>query len=219
MQEHLFLAYYLCLAASTIAGIIRYRQADNALRVIVILLVFTGVCETASYLFYKLGKYEWRTLFYHFSSVIMMMIVLTYFLTLLKPSRPYRLLALVFPVWLVLASLNVIFLEPLTALNTNMLMLEGFVSITLSLFSIYHLLRMDVTTSIFLNPHFWVAVSLLMLYSNTFFFWAFIKILYSSHWRYMDTVLCMQIINNAILYAGIGTIFLFYPKMKKIENR
>jgi hypothetical protein len=81
-------------------------------------------------------------------------------------------------------------------------------------------LKNDKVNNIFLSPYFWLCVIWLVEWSSTFFFWAFIKILYHSHWQYMNLMLNFNNIINIIVYAGIVTVLLYYPKKSiAIENR
>lgn len=219
MQESLFVVYYSCLVLNVVIGSIRYKDLDSAMRILVLLLFTIAICEFMAFMLYKTQHYSYRPVVYHFSCVFRIMLVTTYFIKLLQPSGGARLIVINIFFWLVIGSLNIIFLQPLHVLNTNMVMLECFSVITMSLYSVYWMVKNDRQEAIFINAHFWIAVLWLVLFSSTFFFWAFIKILYKNHWSYMNIVLCLQGVVNIIVYSGIAFVLFFYPKkMKVIED-
>jgi hypothetical protein len=217
MQEKLFIFYYLILLTGLIIGIRRYRFLDKGMRTLTILLLSTAVFELATYLSFITVNYALRPPIYHLSSVIEIILVSRYFIEQIKPFHYAKLLIINYCAWPALAVLNACFLQPVTRLNTNFLVLESFSIITMSLYSIYLLLKKNLAGNMFSIPGFWISVLWLILWSSTFFFWAFIKVLYNNGWPYMNAVLAMQSIINIIVYAGIATVLFLYPKMKTIE--
>ncbi len=194
----------------------RYKDLDSAMRLLVLLLITITICELIAFVLYKTQHYSYRPVVYHFSCVFRIMLVTAYFIKLLKPSGGTRLIVINVFLWLFAGGLNIVLLQPLNVLNTNMLMLECFSVITMSLYSVYWMIKNDKEEAIFVNAHFWIAVLWLVLFSSTFFFWAFIKILYKNHWTYMNIVLCLQGIINIIVYSGIGFVLFFYPKKIRV---
>lgn len=219
MHERLFFVYYLFLLLCMFAGRMRYRHLDGAMRFVVILLFTSAFFELVAYLSLKAEKYTIKSVSYHVSSVVEIILVTQFFLTLIKPLRYAILVRISYIAWPLLGILNAIFLQPVGALNTNMLVVESFSIITMCLYTIYLSLKMNAVDNIFFNPHFWICILWLVFWSGTFFFWSFIKVLYQNGWKYMDLVLNLQIIINIILYAGIATVLFLYPKMKTIEYR
>lgn len=219
MQEKLFIAYYLLFILGLLTGIARYRTLDGATRVLVILLFFTAAAELTTYWLLKTEQYRAKMMAFHVWSVAELVIISWYFIKLNKPYHHVRLMALACILWPVMGCLNIIFLQPLRSLNTNMLMLESLSIITLSMYSILQLLRKSASENLFLNPHFWTCILWVVLWGSTFFFWAFIKILYKNGWEYRDTALVLHAVVNVIVYTGLAAVLLFYPKMKIIENR
>ena len=91
-------------------------------------------------------------------------------------------------------------------------MLESFNIITLSLYAIYCMLKNEGSDNIFRYTHFWIASIWVVYWSITFFFWAFVKILYKSHWQYMNAVLTGQVIVSITTYTAIGIVLLLNNK-------
>jgi hypothetical protein len=108
---------------------------------------------------------------------------------------------------------NILFFQPLSTLNTNMIMLESLCFVTLSLYFIYRIIKQDLAENILYYPHFWMCIIWLVLWSSSLFFWAFVKVLYRGHWKYIQTAMHCEAIINAIVYTGIGTV-LFYADGK-----
>ena len=219
MQEVLFVIYYSCIVLSVIIGIRRYGEFDRATRALVALLFVIAVCEFIAFILYKTKHYTERPVVYHFACILRLILVTIYFIRLLKPSGTNKLIATILFLWPAIGLLNIAFLQPITALNTNMLMVESFSVITMSLYSIYWMIKSDQEVGVFINTHFWICIIWCILFSSTFFFWAFIKILYKNHWTHMNTVLTLQVFINVLVYFGIALVLFFYPKkINALEN-
>jgi len=219
MYNYLLAFGYLGISFSAIIGAFRYRRADAAMRILIIQLLMTAVSESVNFLLLVKKNYTARYGLFHTSSILEMILVSAYFIRLLVPGKLFKKLLIVnIVIWISVGTLNIVFLQPIDTLNTNLLMLESLGINTMSLYTIYWMLKKDIW-NIFAIPHFWVAILWLLLWSSTFFFWAFIKILYRGNWQYQNMVLNGQAIINIIVYTGIALILFFYPKMKKFENR
>ncbi len=219
MQYYLLNTYYIFLVLGVVLGIINYKKSDSPMKVFISLLVITLIAEFISYKLYNAKKYEEKNSAYHIYNVIEAVIITTYFLRLYYLPKRKLLLYLSLIIWPVIGIMNMLFLQPITELNNNMLILESFAIITMSLYSIHRIVKNSYLHNIFNYAHFWLAVVLLIGWSSTFFFWAFIKVLYGNDWPYIDIVLNMHIIICILVYAGIATVLFFYPKMKKLEYR
>jgi hypothetical protein len=203
-----------------ITGIIRYKRLNTAMRVLAILLCTISFFEMTTYILYKTGHYKIRATVNHISSVAEIILISRYFLELIRPVHYAKLIIASYIIWPVIAMLNAAFLQPVTKLNTNMLVFESFAVITLCLNSIYTTLKKNIDENIFYHPHFWISVLWLLLWSSTFFLFAFLKVLYGNKWPYLDVVLTFQVIVNIIVYSGITAVLFFYPKKTaSIEHR
>jgi hypothetical protein len=212
MQEYIFIFYYLFLLLGIAIGYSKYKRMDAAIRLLVQWLTIIAIAELATYILKKMENHGQKYVVFHLSSTLEIVLITAYFIKLLRPKNSNILMTLNIVIWPSIALLNALFLQPITELNTNMLMLESFSIITMSLYFIYKVIINNLVENIFQNPHFWISLLWLLLWSTTFFFWALIKILYRAHWRYTESVLTLQGIINLVVYAGITVVILFYSK-------
>jgi hypothetical protein len=168
--------------------------------------------EIASYVAVHLNEIQLKGGIYHCYSIVEIVLVTLFFLEAVKPYRHGKLKIIAVVLWPVAGILNVMLLQPVISLNTNILMLESFSIITMSLYLIYWLLKKNSNENIVKNPHFQLAIVWLVYWSGTFFFWGFIKVLYSDRLPYLNTAITLQSILLLVTYIGFLLIFLFYPK-------
>lgn len=204
--------YYILLLVTTTIGLLRYRQVDRATQAIVMVLGLTTVSEGLSYLAVQLGAYGIRYTIYHVYNVLQALLLTRFFIYALRPRHSRSLLLAAYVTWPLLGLLNALFLQPCDKLNTNILLLETFCLATLSLYYIYTVVRSDIATNIFRHPHFQLAIICLISWSGTFFFWAFIGILYHEQWPYTDLVMYSHALLNILTYAAIAAVIWYYPK-------
>jgi hypothetical protein len=219
MAELIFFIYCACLFTALLIGIARYKYIDNAMRVIIVLLLVTSISEILSFVVVQSKEYTIRYMIYHFYGIIQMFLQILFFIYAINNRESKKMIIVNAVACLSICILNIIFFQPINTLNSNILILESLTIITLSLYFIYLIIKKDIVGNIFTHPHFWIAIFFLILWSSTFFFWAFIRILYRSQWQYRDLIMHTHAIVNVFVYAGIAAIFFFYPKMKKLENR
>lgn len=214
MNSGIFLFYTIMIAIASLVGIRSYTHLNRSLRLMAILLIVTCVSESCSYLAYVQEKYLFRYALYHIYNVIQAIVISTYFIFAIKPyhHRKFVIANIVF--WPIAGALNISFLQPIDGLNSNMLMLESFGFISMSLYSIYRLLRNDKHNNIFSNSHFWIAVISLVAWSCTLFFWATVKILYRNHWKYVEQMMVSQVIIGMLSYLAIAATLFFHFKNK-----
>lgn len=111
-----------------------------------------------------------------------------------------------------------VYLQPVTNINSNVLLLQSSLIICLPLYLVYRLFKNDNTSNLLIHPHFLAAMLLLIGGSSTFFFWAFIPILYVDNWPYVDLMMDAQVVVNVTIYIGAALVLFFYPKMKCLEH-
>lgn len=218
MNETLFLSGYFLLIVTMTIGVFRYPRLDGPMRILVVLLVITACVEIAAYISILHQNVLIKGSLYHVFNIVEGILGTAFFLNCIRPRRYRGLMLLSITAWPLAGMLNMVFLQPPDNTNSNMLMLESSVVITMCLYFIYWLLRNEQVVNIFLYPHFWVAMLWLVLWSSTFFFWAFIVILYKQRWQYLQFAISMQAVMNMLVYTGIAAVLFFYPKMKQLEN-
>jgi len=121
-------------------------------------------------------------------------------------------------VYFILAFLNEIFFQHINNLNSNFIIFESFIVVSMSLYALYRILINDEIQAVVRYPHFWVWTSLLFYFSCSFFFWPCIKILYKQKSHYYGFIVSLQVIMNMVAYAGIGLTFIFFPKLTNDES-
>ena len=206
--------YYLglmILLATTIVGFVNYKGFQRNIKTIFFLILFILFSEVVSTImkFYINRK----TPVYHFTCVISLTIVLFYFIEYNKISRKHYYF-LFLPT--VLGVVNCIFFQGLFSLNTNTLILRGFLIISLSLFSLYKIFMNERIYNVFTHDGFWVWSLLLLFYGGTYFFWSYIKVFYASGGgKYLNLAQDVQTLLNDCVYIGFGLVFFLYPKRLK----
>ncbi|MBX2906340.1 MAG: hypothetical protein KF744_09905 [Taibaiella sp.] len=188
------------------------------MRTIVLFLFIASLAELISYLAYMNERYLVKTATSHIYSVVEAIILSTYFTYVNRPYRSSRYHIVAIIAWSVAGILNVAFLQPLEGLNSNIILLESFYFVTMSLYSIYIILKNASITELRYHPYFRIAIICLVTWSCTLFFWATIKILYRNHWTYIQSVMDAQAIISTLSYLAIGVTLFFYPKNKAFEN-
>jgi hypothetical protein len=212
MPKPIYIVYYSLLVINIAIAFIRYGKLDNAMKVIATLTIISGANEIMAYVAIAGGKTELKNIIYYIYGIVEILMANYYFIILLNPKNKKLAYWLCTTIWLGINALNAILLKGYGSLNTNIIMLESLNIITLSLYAIYCMLKDSASDNIFRHTHFWMATSWVVYWSITFFFWAFIKILYKNHWQYMGPVLTGQVIVTIIIYAGTGLLMLLNNK-------
>lgn len=212
MQLLLMYTYYMVILLTLVIGIHKYTLLSLAFRFILWLLGITVVSEITAEVLRQLEYYDERYTLYHIYAVIQLILLTFFFVASLKHTITIQLKFSVLILSTFTALLNIWLLQPIYSINSNFLILESLVVNTFSLYYIYKQLRSNSTTYLFQNPNIQLAILLLILWSTTFFFWAFIEVLYHEGWRYTSIIINAHIIINILVYAGIAAVFYFYPK-------
>ena len=188
------------------------------MKIIVWGLIVTSISETAGFIVVNAHKFALRYTFYHFYDIIESILTTSYFICVFKPIYSNRLIKINIIFWPLIGILNIIMFQPLGTMNTNMLMVESLLFISLSLFLIYETIRQNQVENIFKYPHFWMAVLFLLLWCSSFFFWAFVHSLYVDKWKYRIVVMYLQSIIEAIVYLGTAATLYSYNKKMEIND-
>lgn len=216
MDNILVYLCYLTLAIATCIGVAKFPRLSTPFRVLVILLLITAICEAAAYSAVMVKRYDIRYEIYHLYNPIQAILLSAFYIFIIAPAHQKALLVTNLLGWPLIALLNAVYLQPVTSLNSNMLIFESFFFITLSLYFIYITLKYDVTDNVFRYPYFWVAVIWLISWSSSMFFWACIKLLYRSQWRHMPAIMYMQAFADCTVYAGIAIILYNYNRKSAV---
>ncbi len=220
MSDRMLWIGYFLFVVTAVYGVMRYKRLDNAMRIVVILLAITSISELYDFIAVKTKNVFIKDVLSDVYTIIEVVLITSFFLKINNIRNYRRKVVLSTLIWLTLSIVNIAFLQPLNVLNSDILVLESFGIITMSLYSIYRMLKNDMVQNIFLNPYFWMSVIWLVEWSCTFFFWAFLKVFYRNHWPYLYLLLDMNIMINLVANVGIMAVLFYYPKMiKPVENR
>jgi hypothetical protein len=217
MSEKVFyILYYSALIFSISIGIKRYNLFDGGSQIIFWLLAITLANEILIFVFEI--KALNKTLIYHFYNPVELFVVTLYFLITIKVNY-FRIFAVLCgTLYAILEIANTVFLQPLTRLNSNYIIFESFVIIAMSLFALYRILVNDNLYPVLKYAHFWFWSFILLYFSVTFFYWPCIKVLYRDHSIYYTIANDIEMVVNILVYAGIGAVIFFYPKIIKHES-
>jgi len=213
MRDILFITYLSVLTLGVLLGLYRYKGVDDKGKIILYLLIATVLTEGTALILTK-NQVNQEPL-YHLYSIIEIVLTSLYFFKTIK-TRYYKVLIVITVIfWIVLGSLNAIFYQPLSTLNTNILLLESVSIIPMSIYALYVIFLADDIQNVLKYPLFWVWACFLLYWSTTFFFWAYVRAFDQAHLPYENLITYSQGMVNIINYIGLGYTFLLYPKPNK----
>ena len=218
MYNIIFILCYVFILIATFCGIIKYTHLDTAMRFIVVLLALTSCSELCAYIAVLQKKYAVRYGIYHGYNIIQAVLFTYYYIAAIQFRRYKRGFISAALFWLAAGIMNIVFLQPFGKLNSNMLLLESFSFIAMSLYFIYIMLKRDVIQDIFRYAHFQMVVIFLVYWSCTLFFWGFVKMLYNSHWKHIQLFMYLQAIIEMLTYFAIAVVLYNSGKRKKIDT-
>ncbi|HRO41369.1 MAG TPA: hypothetical protein PL009_00950 [Flavipsychrobacter sp.] len=208
-----FALLLIVLLIVCIVGARNFTRMDKAMRVFFTLILIVFVTEAISFTLYVQGMSR-NTLSHIFSGVELILVGAYFFHCL--PLRKKRFSIIVFSLFaLALAIGNYIFFQE-KRYNSNMLMAESFIIISMALIVFFNFLKNDDLSDMVNNPHFRIWVGLLTLWSSTFFFWAFLLYLQKLHPTYLTWIYLIQVALNILIYGLFG--YTFYKLSKKNNN-
>lgn len=209
----LYYFYLFILFIDVIIGMYKYYQYDEKIKIVLFLIVATFLCEViATLLSYStIG----RDPIYHFYSVLEVSLTTLFFIKTIELKNYQIKFFLSITIWMVIAFINMYLYQPLNEINSNILIIESFFIILMSLFALYKMLLDESITNIVNYPHFWIWVMFLLLWSGSFFFWGYIRVLMSEK-KISIVAFFFQEIINIVVYTGIGLMFWKFPKKNSI---
>ncbi len=217
MTTHkLYYLYLTILFLCSICGFISYKHFDLKSKILYCSILLSLLAELAREVLVIL--FNIKAPVYHFLCFLDITLITIYYIKTIKLKHEFFFISISIITPLALEILNTWFFQPMKSLNSNMFILESFVVIIFSLHSLYCILLDDNVKNPIINPDFWFWSFLLFMWSGTFFFWAYIKLIYTNAKEYVDLMQYIQISINAFVYFGIGTIFYYYPKMIKYAD-
>lgn len=217
MQKTLIFIYYTTILFVAITAIVKYRQLDKALRSIAILLILTVISESITYLLFWLEEHKFRNVAYHILSILQLILISMFYIEAIRLKQPRQYIMLAIVVSFTIGMLNIYLYQSIFMLNSYMLMFESFAIVSMSLYYVYWLIKRGNVINMFKQPHFLISLLLLLLWSGSFFFWAFISVLYEDGWAYTTVVTNAHLIINIFVYFCMG-ITLFHSTRKSFNH-
>lgn len=211
-----FYIYLVILAIASVIGITRYSKMSDALKIIVLLLIVTTVSELSTELVIRLNMGK-EVVYRIYSPVEGCFVTLFFYSSLYKVKRRSVITAIIIG-WILIGLSNYFFIEKLNLPYLNIILIECFTIIGMSLHALYAILLNDEVQDIRSQPQFWVWIIFLFYWCATFFFWASYKILYRNQSPHLKTFIYYQEMVNILTYASIGFIFLYYRKFIKWQQ-
>jgi hypothetical protein len=212
MSIFILTVYIAILCFAALVGLFRYNSLDKATRLLVWYICFTFLTEAAGTIMSVVYKRD-NVFLYHIYSALQFSLISFYFNFSDERKTLNRSGWLIVIAGIVACILNSVFLQPLTELNTNFIVLESFLIIGMSLFAFYRLLISD-ELAVFSMPRFWFSSIFLVFWSFTFFYWLVGDTIHKMMPGKAIWLNLMIWFINIVTYSAIAGVFLSYKKMK-----
>lgn len=209
--------FYICLLIffiDSIIGFIHRQSMDKATKIFHLLIVTSLVSEIIGAIVE--AKLQTKAPVYHIFSIVELFLYLLFFLQTIQLKVKGFIILFLAAASCTLGLGNLYFFQPLKEYNTNMLMIECLLIICMALYSLYKLFLRESLIDVVHHPHFRIWVAILILWSSTFFFWAFLNYLRQQKSTYYEYIEIGQILINIAVYIYIG--FTFHGIRKNVES-
>ena len=206
ISDSMFFAYLGVILLAILGGLYNLRYRDTASKILLVLLCLTLASELASHL--AAIRYQNNMFVYHFFAPVQLIIIGLYFDSINNNKRS-RIGMLVGVLGIAVAIVNNLFFQSIKVLNSNFLLFEGLMIMTLALFSFQRILSND-SVDIFRYKHFWVIVVLIFFWSITYTAFALYSVLRVKKLFVMPFVTYLLWAVNIITYAAIGFVLLYF---------
>ncbi len=214
MAIALFSLYILILFCLFVISIKKLEFVNTSMKYICLLGIITFVDESINTIL-KVSHFN-KAPVYHFYNIIEFTLI-SYAFIFFVITKPSKIVLYAIPIVATCIGIgNLLFLQPLDVVNTNMLLVECVASIGMALYALYHVLNNDETFNIYKSPSFIIWSAILLLMTGTFFFWACFEFLLAPKSPYRMPLIIVQIIINIIVYISIAIALLIKPE--KINN-
>lgn len=206
-----FIIYICFLTLIFIVGLVRFRHSDTPLRIMTLLMGTTICSEFTGH--YTAIHYKNNMPVYHLYAPVLLFLIAMFYNYSLPFFRKKRIGYWVGIAGILLALLDIRFLEPLDTLNTNFMLLTGVCIIAMALYSFYYLYTDSTVTDLKTNPLFWISLAFLFYWCSTFVGWALLKVLIMVKKKEELTVVYDGLwLINLLTYLAIGSVFMLKQK-------
>lgn len=204
--------YLAVLLIASFIGLWRYTILDTGSRIIVLLLIFTLLCESvALYLAETIGN---KNPVWHIFNPIQPIFLLFYLDRMPSVKMHASFKACICVLLILLGILNALYLQKPTEMNTNTIMLGGFANTAMSLFAFYSILTNSKITIISNYQHFWFWTFIFVFSTASFLFWGF----YPKLRKYPEVLIPVVYTHyglNIITYLGFAIVLALTPRFSR----
>lgn len=212
-----FVIYISLLFLIFIIGLIRYRRSGIPLRIMTLILGTTICSEFFSH--YAAVHYKNNMPVYHLYAPVLLFLIAMFYNYSLPAFRKNKIGYWIGVSGIVVAALDIKFLEPLDTLNTNFMLLEGVCIIAMALYAFYYLYTDSSITELKKNHLFWISLALLFYWCSTFVGWALLKVLIMVKKKEeLTSVYDGLWVINLLTYLAIGIVFLIKQKNTTVRD-
>jgi hypothetical protein len=204
------LSYYLILLLVCVVCVVRWKQLAKGERFIALLMFLTLATELTAFLIAQ--RWHNNMPVYHIYNPIEFLLTSFYFNCSIDYFRKRNTGVIVGIVGVLLSVLNTLFLQKITTINSNFLLLEGTAIIIYSLLMLHQVL-LDEEHLPYSRVHFWIALCCLIFWATTFTGWGFYAVFNADEMKvimFFDKVLTVA---NFLFYIGIGTTLAMYKRL------
>lgn len=162
---------YGAVALALVIGCVRWRFLSGSQRLLLVLVLVTGLVEGAAEIFWRQGSNN-LALFHGFAIVEFGLLGLIYRARLAN-LIPKHWLTFIIVLFSGFAVLNTVLWQPITTFNTNATTVSSFLLIGFALTYFYKMLRDMAYTKPERNPWLWFNIGVLIYYSSSFLLFTF----------------------------------------------
>jgi hypothetical protein len=209
----LSIIYFTAILTSITAAILQWRAVSKADRFIITLLLITLLNEGLAIVAMKILRND--MLLYHVYSPIELLIICLYFNEKIQSLKRFHIGIAIGVLGFIIASINIIFVQPYNTINSIFLVYEGFCVIALSLYSFYRLALDE--TELTRNSQFWFTTILLIYWSTVFIYWGMFPLLITTLKTSMAKITTGMRLINIFTYIGFAIVFINYKKVSASE--
>jgi hypothetical protein len=209
----LYVIYFSAILTSIIAAVVQWRSVSKADRFIIALLIVTFLSEALAIAAMQILRND--MLLYHIYSPIELFIICLYFNEKIKPLKKHYIGIAACILGVMIATANIIFLQPYNTINSIFLVYEGFCVIALSLYSFYRLALNE--TELIKSSQFWFTTILLIYWSTVFIYWGMFPLLITTLKTSMAKITTGMRFINILTYIGFAIVFINYKKVSASE--
>lgn len=202
MANFVLTIYILTLIVDVVIGIYNFKRTDTALKIFIAFIVVILVNElTAEYVQTLIGS---KSPVSHIYSIVELSFIAVYFLFTVQRKPRIAAIALCILLSTAFATGNLMFFQSWKEYNTNMLMAESVIISALALIALFRLVNREDIRKLKSYPHFRIWAILLISWTGSFFFWAFLPYMKYANSDYYQVVRICHAIFYIGIYAAIG---------------